>query len=136
MATDSHVRRVRRERGERWLPKARSRRHQNDMSNQQRPETETRGSHSSPPSCSADRVIIGESLQAGWPISASVYHPDGKGDFGMPPMRWVKRLDSTFALECYVFGQSKWVEVPLWNSQPNEKLSDRASNTNNERTET
>jgi len=37
----------------------------------------------------------------------------------MPPMRWVKRLDSTFALECYVFGQSKWVEVPLWNSQPN-----------------
>ena len=54
----------------------------------------------------------------------------------MPPMRWVKRLDSTFVLECYVFGQSKWVEVPLWNSQPNEKLSDRASNTNNERTET
>jgi hypothetical protein len=42
-------------------------------------------------------------------------------------MRWVKRLDSTFALECYVFGQSKWVEVPLWNSQPNAKLRDGAT---------
>jgi hypothetical protein len=79
---------------------------------------------------SVDRVIIGESLQAGWPISAKVYQPDGKGDFGMPPMRWVKRHDSTFALECHVFGQCKWVEVPLWETPSNAELRRGGENQN------
>jgi hypothetical protein len=66
----------------------------------------------------SDRVIIGESSQAGWPISAKVYHSDGRGDFGMPPIRWAPRSDNTFALESYVFGAGQWVEVPLWNTAP------------------
>lgn len=87
--------------------------------NDQQTQAAQREARSAPPYGSADRVIIGESIQAGWPISAKVYQPDGTGDFGMPPMRWLKRPDSTFALECYVFGQSKWVEVPLWDTPPN-----------------
>ena len=85
------------------------------------------GSRAAP--CSADRVIIGDGAQAGWPISAKTYHPDGKGDFGMPPLRWAKRADSTFVLECYVFGFGKWVEVPLWETPPNDELSDGPSKT-------
>lgn len=52
------------------------------------------------------RVIIGETLQAGLPISAPE-NPAGP----QPEIRWVKKHD-TFVLESLVDGDL-WVEVPF-----------------------
>lgn len=56
---------------------------------------------------SCDRVIIGESAQAGIPISARVVRDELQTD-----IRWRRRDDNTFVLECCSCG--RWREVPLW----------------------
>ena len=56
---------------------------------------------------SGDRVIIGETTQAGIPISARVMKDGLQTD-----IRWRRRNDNTFALECCSCG--RWREVPLW----------------------
>jgi len=61
-----------------------------------------------------DRTIIGANEISGCPISAPDLVSDGKGDFGMPPMRWRYHENDTFVLECYCQLTGRWKEVPLW----------------------
>ena len=58
--------------------------------------------------CSA-RVLIGETAQAGWPISA----PISDGRRPTPDVRWVRRADSTYCLECWT-PPTGWREVPVF----------------------
>ena len=72
----------------------------------------------------SDRIIIGESQQAGLPISAPIGEGGGREPFLAPSIRWVKRggPQGHFVLEAFNGYTSQWQEVPFVDT-PNEKAS-------------
>lgn len=64
------------------------------------------------------RTIIGETQQAGLPISAPTAGPGDETRLGIG-VRWVQK-DGYFALECFNGYTGRWVEVPLWRKEEKE----------------